>query len=79
MPTKINKLKDVNDLPAKYVGKDKATAGWASVKTIDVNIYIVKRNTPAFDPKITILNNTKFFRFEFYNTMLAYLYIKLTK
>ena len=37
VPTKINKLKDVKDVPAIFVGKERATAGWVSVKTIDVN------------------------------------------
>ena len=35
MPTKISRLNDVSDFPAKLVGKDKATAGWVSVSTIE--------------------------------------------
>ena len=38
VPTKISKLNDVSDLPAKLVGKDSATAGCVSVRTIEVNI-----------------------------------------
>ena len=38
VPTKISKLNDVSDFPAKLVGKDNATAGWVSVNTIEVNI-----------------------------------------
>ncbi len=37
VPTKINRLNDVSDLPANLVGKDKATAGCVSVKTIEVS------------------------------------------
>ena len=44
VPKKITKLNDVSDLPAKCLGKDKATAGWESVRTLEVNMYIVKRN-----------------------------------
>ena len=52
MPTKISKLNDVSDFPAKLVGKDKATAGWVRVSTIEVSIYSVKCNAPAFSPEI---------------------------
>ena len=38
VPTKINKLNEVSDVPAILVGKESATAGWVSVKTIEVNI-----------------------------------------
>ena len=37
VPTKISRLNDVSDLPAKLVGKDKATAGCVSVNTIEVS------------------------------------------
>ena len=37
VPIKISRLNDVSDLPAKLVGKDKATAGCVSVKTIEVS------------------------------------------
>ena len=38
VPTKISKLNEVRDFPAKLVGKDSATAGWVSVNTIEVSI-----------------------------------------
>ena len=38
VPKKISKLNDVSDLPAKLVENRMATAGWASVKTIEDNI-----------------------------------------
>ena len=37
VPMKISRLNDVSDLPAKLVGKDKATAGCAIVNTIEVS------------------------------------------
>ena len=37
VPMKIKRLNEVSDLPAKLVGKDKATAGCVSVKTIEVS------------------------------------------
>ncbi len=59
VPTKISKLSDVSDFPAKLVGKDKATAGCVSVSTIEVSIYIVKCNVPAFLPEMIITSNDK--------------------
>ena len=59
VPTKISKLNDVSDFPAKIVGKDKATAGCVSVSTIEVSIYRVKCITPAFSPEIIITSNDK--------------------
>ncbi len=38
VPTKISKLNDVSDFPAKLVEKDSATAGCVSVNTIEVSI-----------------------------------------
>ena len=37
VPMKIHRLNEVSDLPAKLVGKDKATAGCVSVNTIEVS------------------------------------------
>ena len=59
VPMKINRLNEVSDLPAKLVGKDKATAGWVSVSTIEVSIYKVKCIAPAFSPEIIIASNDK--------------------
>ena len=38
VPTNINKLNEVKDLPAKLVENFMATAGWANERTIEVKI-----------------------------------------